>query len=402
MIVNKAYKYELDPNNTQRILFAKHTGVARFAYNWGLEKRKILYQDEKKSTNAIEQHRLLNSLKLSEFPWMYEVSKCAPQEALRDLDRAFRNFFRGIKEGKDFGFPSFKKKGVKESFRLTGTIKIEGDGVQLPRIGIVKLKESPAVKGKILSVTIKKEADRWYVSFTVKEEIPDSNPVEGDPIGVDVGIQSFATFSDGTKVLSPKPLEKNLKRLRRASRQHSRKVKGSKNRKKSALKLSRSHRKIRNIRKDFLHKVSTRLAKTKSVIVLEDLSIKEMLGNNRLSRKISDAGWSEFRSMLAYKTKWYGSQLVIAPRYFASSKICSVCDSRVQELPLHIRQWECSCCKATNDRDVNAAKNLLKLSTGSSPGINACGDTSTGAGQKSARHVSLKQEVMSGIFVHKL
>lgn len=311
---------------------------------------------------------------------MYDVSKCAPQEALRDLDRAFSHFFRGIKQGKKVGFPSFKKKGCRDSFRLTGAIKIEGKTVQLPRLGKIKLKEISSVKGKILSATVTKEADRWYVSITVEEEMPTPKPIIGPPVGIDLGIQTFLTQSDGEKVKSPKPLAKKLKKLRRLSRQHSLKQKGSNNKRKSALKLSRAHRNIRNIRKDFLHKETTRLAKTKSLIVLEDLSIKKMIKNRQLSRQISDVGWSEFRSMLEYKTKWYGSQLVIAPRFYPSSKICSRCKSQIDELPLHVRKWACPHCESSHDRDVNAANNLLNLSTGSSPGIYACGDTSTGAG----------------------
>ena len=162
------------------------------------------------------------------------------------------------------------------------------------------------------------------------------------------------------------------------------------------------HRKNRNIRKDFLHKESTKLAKTKSVIVIEDLDVKNMLGNNKLSRHISDAGWSEFRRMLEYKTRWYGSKLIIAPRFYASSKICSCCGHQIIELPLSIRQWQCNICQSTHDRDENAAKNLVNLSTGSSPGIYACEDTSNGASKKLASYVSLKQEANNGINVHKL
>jgi putative transposase len=304
MKINRAYRYELKPNVNQRILLAKHAGAARFAFNWGLNRRIILYEEEKKSTNAIEQHRLLNDLKGTEFPWLYEVSKCAPQEALRDLDRAFQNFFRGLKTGRQIGFPSFKKKGDHDSFRLTGVIKIEEKKIQLPRLGIINLKERSKLKGKILSATVRREADRWFVSLTVEEEKEEPKPILGEAVGVDVGLKCFAAFSNGKKIFAPKPLARNLKRLKRASRKHSRKVLGSNNRKKSALLLSRLHRKNRNIRKDFLHKESTKLAKTKSVIIVEDLDIKKMLGNNRLSRQISDAGWGEFRRLLEYKTKW--------------------------------------------------------------------------------------------------
>ncbi len=330
MKIHKAYRYELKPNIEQRILLAKHAGCARFAFNWGLQKRIDLYEKEKKSTNAIEQHRLLNSLKTTEFPWMYEVSKCAPQEALRDLDRAFQNFFRGLKTGQQVGFPSFKRKGDRDSFRLTGTIKAEGKKLQLPRFGMLTLKETSKCSGKILSATVTREADRWYVSLTVEQEIADPTPVQGEEVGVDMGITCFAALSNGDKIYAPKPLDNSLKRLKRASKKHSRKVKGSNNRKKSALKLARLHRTNRNIRKDFLHKETTKLAKTKSVIVVEDLDVKKMLTNRALSRKISDAGWNECRRMLEYKTKWYGSKLIIAPKFYPSSKICSACGEQVQ------------------------------------------------------------------------
>jgi putative transposase len=401
MKINSAYRYELKPNISQRILLAKHAGAARFAYNWGLSERKALYEESKKSTNAIEQHKRLNAKKSTEFPWMYEVSKCAPQEALRDLDRAFQNFFRGIKNGEPIGFPSYKKKGGRDSFRLTGTIKIEHKQIQLPRLGVIRLKETSKLEGKILSATLSREADRWYVSLAVEVERPDPKPLEGVPVGIDMGLNVFAVLSNGEKIAAPKPLAKNIKRLKRASRRHSRKALGSRNRKKSAIKLARLHRKNRNIRKDFLHKQTTMLAKTKPVIVLEDLNIKGMLQYKKVSRSISDAGWNEFRTMLEYKTKWYGSKLILAPRFYPSSKTCSECEHVVKELPLAVREWRCEKCQSIHDRDVNAAKNLLRFSTGSSPGIYACEDTSDGAG-KTASHVSLKQELMSGIFVHKL
>lgn len=404
MKINCAYRYELKPNVSQKIHLAKHAGAARFAYNWGLALRIEIYEKEKKSTNAIEQHKLLNSLKETEFSWMYEVSKCAPQEALRDLDKAFKNFFRGIKQSQNVGFPKFKKKSYQDSFRLTGSIKVKRKEIQLPRLGSIKLKENTKVEGKILSTTISREADRWYVSLTVEKDVLTPLPVKGEIVGVDVGLNRFAVFSNGEKITAPKPLEKKIKRLKRLSKQHSRKVKGSKNRKKSALKLARQHRKIRNTRKDFLHKCSTELAKTKSVIVVEDLDIKSMLqGPYNLNRSIHDVGWGEFKRMLEYKTKWCGSSLVVVPRYYPSSKQCSHCGFLKNKMPLSIREWHCPECNSHHDRDINAAKNLRNYYTGSSPGIYACGDSSGGGtGNWSTSHDSLKQELMSGIFVHKL
>jgi putative transposase len=287
---------------------------------------------------------------------MYEVSKCAPQEALRDLDKAFKNFYEGRAN-----FPKFKKKGIHDSFRLTGAIKVFPKHVQLPRLGKIRVKEETVkFKGRVLSATVSREADRWYVSLAVEVEIPDPLPVQGEPVGIDRGLTHFAVFSTGEKVEAPKSLEKSLKKLRRLSRQLSRKQKGSKNRKKAALRLARLHRKIKNQRRDFLHKLSTWLAKTKPVIVVEDLAVKNMARNKHLSRHIADAGWSEFRRMLEYKTKWYGSRLVVAPRFYPSSRRCSECGCILPELKLSTRRWACPKCGAIHDRDVNAAINLLQ------------------------------------------
>ena len=406
MLVRQSYLYELKPNNKQKTLLAKHSGCARFAYNWGLARRMEEHKETQKSSNAIEQHRQLNVLKKTEFPWMYEVSKCAPQEALRDLDKAYKNFFRSLKSGKKIGFPKFKKKGVHDSFRLTGSMRSLKRSVVLPRLDEIRTKERTNVKGRILSVTVSREADRWFVAFAVERKREEYiRTLQETAVGVDVGINSFCALSDGTKIESPKPLEHSLKLLTRRSKQHSKKKIGSANRKKSALKLARFHRKIRNRRSDFLHKVSTMLAKTKSVIGVEDLNVKGMVKNRHLSLRISDAGWSEFLRQLDYKTKWYGSSLVKAPKFYPSSKMCSSCKTIKEKLKLSDRIFRCEKCGLVIDRDVNAAMNLKYLATGSSPGSYACRDTSGGGipiKRESTSHVSLKQEAdakfSSGIF----
>ncbi|MCL6564197.1 MAG: transposase [Firmicutes bacterium] len=365
MKVNRAYRYELNPNAQQRLLLVKHAGAARFAYNWGLVRRIEQYQQSGKTPNAFEQHRELNRLKPTQYPWLYEVSKCAPQEALRDLDRAFRNFFRGRKAGRRVGFPQFRKKGRDDRFRLRGAIRVVGRAVQLPRLGRIRLKEEPQVQGRILSATVSREADHWYVSLTVEVDLPNPEPVRGPSVGIDVGLHHFATVvgDDGTvaKVEAPRPLERSLRCLRRRQRQHTRKRKGSKNRRKSALRLARLYRRIRHQRKDFLHKLTTRLAKTKSVIVVEDLNVSGLLRNHHLARHVADSGWGEFRRMLAYKCLWYGSRLVVANRYYPSSKTCSACGHVLEALPLDVRGWDCPVCGAHHDRDVNAARNLLAM-----------------------------------------
>jgi putative transposase len=356
-------------------------------------------EEKSRFTTSIEQHKVLNSLKASDFPWMYEVSKCAPQEALRDLDKAFKNFTTLRKKGKKIGFPKFKKKGVKDRFRLTGSIKVNTKTIQLPRIGLIRLKEHTGkFSGRILSATVSREVDRWFVSLTVETEKfkPDLSH-QREAVGIDVGLTTFAALSDGTKIDAPKPLNRSLKRLKRLSKKHSRKVKCSQNRKKSAFQLARLHRRIKNQRRDFLHKTSTQLAKTKSVIVIENLNIKGMLKNHSLARHIIDAGWGEFRRMLEYKGAWYGSLVELAPRFFASSKTCSCCGYVMAEMPLNIRSWTCPNCHTTHERDVNAAKNLLNLSTASSAGINACEDSSNGTlVNENVSYESQKQEATSG------
>lgn len=406
MLVNQAFRYELDLNGAQRLLLAKHAGCARFAWNWGLRRRIEQFEqneEEARFTDAIKQHKALNQLKLTEFPWMYEVSKCAPQEALRNLDRAFKNFWQGRKEGREVGFPKFKQKGGRDSFRLTGSIQVKDNKVQLPRLGEIRTKESTEkFQGKILSATVSRQADRWFVSLNVEVERPDPEPVKGEVVGVDVGLNCFAALSNGDKKSAPKPLAAHLKKLKRLSKQHSRKEKGSQNCKKSALKLARLHARIGNIRRDDLHKCSTELAKTKSVIVVEDLHVKGMMENDKLARQIGDAGWGEFRQMLEYKNLWYGSHLVAAPRFLPSSKTYSTCGHKLPELSLAVREWDCPQCQTHHDRDVNAAQNLKNwyLSTASSAGIDACGDSTTlVVAQAAARHESLKQEA-DGIFVH--
>ncbi|MBW8003812.1 MAG: IS200/IS605 family element transposase accessory protein TnpB [Planctomycetes bacterium] len=209
-----------------------------------------------------------------------------------------------------------------------------------------------------------RDLDRCFASFSVKRKRGEYNRTGQDPaIGVDVGLNSFCVLSDGRRIESPKPLEHTLRLLKRRSKQHSRKKLGSANRKKSALRLARLHRRIRNKRKDFLHKLSTQLAKTRSVVVVEELNVRGMMQNHHLSRHIADSGWNQFFTMLSYKTKWYGSRLIKAPRFYPSSKTCCACGSIKPELSLKERQFNCEICGFTIDRDENAARNLEYLST---------------------------------------
>lgn len=368
MIINRAYKTEIFPNNKQRTSLFRHAGTARFVYNWGLQRKEEVYVMNQlpipriKNPTAIDLHKELNRLKKNDYPWMYDVSKCAPQEALRDLDKAFKNFFDGHAK---YPRRKSKKRGI-GSFRLTGTIGGMDSHIQLPRIGKVRLKEKDylPVDGHILSVTISERAGRWFVSLSVEEET-DAPINAGTVAGVDLGINAMATVSDGTKFENPKALNQYSKKIERQQKEVSRRKKGSKNRRRSVRKLAETHMKISDIRKDAIHKATTMLARTKSVIVVEDLNVSGMMKNHNLARAIGDVGMGEFRRQLEYKSLWYGSKVVVADRFYPSSKTCSGCGHIKESLKLSDRIFECDSCHLRIDRDLNAAINLSRLAVSS-------------------------------------
>ncbi|NET42410.1 RNA-guided endonuclease TnpB family protein [Okeania sp. SIO2B3] len=350
----KSFKTKLKLKLQQKTILAKHAGVARHAYNWGLATCIKEYEETKKRPSAITLHKRLVAEVKSINPWYYEVSKCAPQQALRDLERAFKNFLTIPKRG----FPVFKKKGKKDSFYLEGSIKIlKGNYIKLPRIGIVKTYEIlPSVL--IKNVTISKRADSWYISFKYDLEPAPNSPVKKRAvIGVDVGINTLATCSDGTTYANVKAYKQAKKRLVRHQRAVSKKVIGSKNRIKAVKRLAKAHKKVADIRADTLHKITTWLAKNHSTIVIEDLNVSGMLKNHKLASAIADCGFYEFKRQLTYKCEWYGSELVIADRFYPSSQICSHCGHQ-QKMSLSMRTYKCGHCGFTADRDFNAAVNL--------------------------------------------
>jgi putative transposase len=355
-MLHQAYKYELKPNRAQAQLLRASAGAARFAYNWGLEQIFKAINEGTKFPSSVDLHKRLVVLKQDEYSWLYKYSKCAPQEALRDLERAWKNKVKGLAR-----CPKFKAKHhCRDSFRLTGIIKAKGKHVQLPRLGQLRVKESTKkLKGRILSATVSREADRWFVSFSV-ERGPKQKCNKGHkPIGIDLGIKTFIAASNGRSVSSPKFLNRSLKKLARLQRQQARKKKGSNNRHKANIKIARLHRKIRNQRKDLLHKLSTKLTRTKSVICIEDLNVKGMMRNHKLARAISDQGWGEFTRMLEYKADWYGAEVRKVSRWFPSSKTCCVCGYYKADLVLDDRDWVCPNCDTKLDRDFNAAANIL-------------------------------------------
>jgi putative transposase len=366
MIISKTYKIEFRYNKVQETLLYQSCGVARFAYNWGLERKINSYKENKTSPSSIDLHKELILLKrIEEYSWLNEVSKCAPQEALRDLDKAFVNFFRDNK-----GFPKFKSKHKSvNSFRINSKplFKIIESRLYLniPKIGLVRLLENDYLqidKVKFNSYTIIKDGLKWFVCFNVEENIEDPKKLSKAIVGVDLGIKTLATCSNGKVYENPKNLKKHSKKLKRIQRQLARRKVGSKNRYKTKNKLVKLHYKIRCSRKDTLHKMTTELVRTKPItLIIEDLKVKSMLMkdvNSSLKDFISDASFYEIRRQLEYKSKWYGGNIVVADQFFPSSKLCSKCNNKKDDLKLSDRTYICSECGLTIDRDLNASINL--------------------------------------------
>ena len=376
----RAFKTELKPNNKQRSLFLQHAGACRFVYNWALRKKIDAYAAKVKYPTAYDLNKELTQIKQEQFPWMEGLSTKAIKQALLNCDKAFRKFFdacKAKKSGKK-GFPRFKSraKGI-GSFTLYQVGKLTNSSIGLPCVGKVRLKEYGYLPTdqRVISATVSEQAGHWFVSVLldmpdkVETCVKDNHAV----VGIDLGIKTLAVISDGQKFENLKPLKRNLRKLKHCQRYVSRKVKGSANRKKAVLKLGKQHYRIQNIRKDYLHKITTRLTRTKSVIVIEDLNVRGMVKNHKLAQAINDLGLYAFREMLDYKGERYGCRIQVADRYFPSSKRCSVCGNVNSNLALKDRSWACDSCGSHHDRDFNAARNLEQLAVGLTESINACG-----------------------------
>ena len=395
----RSHKIRLVPNEAQAVYFAKACGTARFAWNWALAEWARQYEAHRADPAAPRPsegalRRQLNAAKRQEFPWMLEVTKCAPQEAIIALGVAFRNWFdslSGRRAGPRMGRPDFKRKGkCRDAFKVHGNlVEVDGCRIRIPLLGWVRMRESLRFAGEIKSCTVSRVAGAWHVSLTVEtSDVPARTENQG-AIGVDLGISWLAVTSSGEKVPGPKALGLLLGRLRRLSRAHSRKVKGSANRRKSVGRLARLHWRISNVRGDALHKLSDRLTRENSWLAVEDLGVKGMLGNRSLARHIADAGWGELRRQLEYKAQQRGATVAAVDRFFPSSKTCSECAHVHEGLTLADRQWPCPACGVVHDRDVNAARNLLKRSiadaiaaseqhsAGGGP-VAACGEVGSG------------------------
>ena len=389
--IPKGFKVELNPNNRQVTLFKMNCGASRWAFNWALAKKKEAFEKKEKIPNNIELHRELNKLKGTEvLPWGFEVSKCSFQNGLINCDIAFKNFFARCKKkvkGKK-GFPKFKsKKNEKQSFKLDGSIYIsDKNHIKLPRIGEVKLKESDYIPldAEIKSVTVSSKAGKWFVSCLIEDMVKAAPAPINEAVGVDLGIKVLATCSDGTIFENPKALKKNLKKLKRKQRQLSKKKKGSKNREKAKKKLAKLHNKISNIRKDALHKATSSIVQKNNVIVLEDLSASKMMKNHKFAQSIGDASFYEFRRQVEYKAKWNGQTVIIANRFYPSSKLDHKSGKVNNSLTLADRTIIHD-DGTTTDRDLNAAINLKNYylnnmhnkNTASSAEIKVCGEGSS-------------------------
>jgi len=379
MKISRAYKVEIKPNNIQKTFFSKSFGIARFAYNWGLGLSIKRHEQGEKYLGSIGLHKELCKIKKTEYPFMYEISKQVPQNALRDLDKSFKNFFRGLNGPQRVGFPVFKhKKKTKQSFRIDGnTIKISDSHIKLPKMKEIKLKENnyiPTINAKYINATISKSIDRWFVSVLVDhDESVDGKQIE-EIVGIDVGIKQLTTCSNGDVVYNPKFINRYEHRLKRSQQSLSKKKKGSFNREKQVVKVAKIHRKIKASRLDGIHKMTSSITKTKCrAIVLEDLDIKGMMKDSKFAKLIADSSWFEIKRQLKYKTLFYGGKVFTIDRFFPSSKMCSNCNTIKDDLKLSDRIYNCT-CGFSMDRDLNASINIQNYYTASSAEFKALGE----------------------------
>lgn len=362
-ILTRTHKIRLYPNNKQITYFQKACGVSRFAYNWALARSIEMYeQDNTVKFDAFALMREINSIKREQFPWMLEVTKCAPQEAIRvNLNTAYSKFFKN-----QAGFPKFHRKGRRDSFHISNTVfSLNSKSIRIPKLGWIRMAEELRFKGKILRATVSRTADKWFVSITVELPNPEFNPnSENQAIGVDLGVKTLATLSDGTVFQGPKATKKYEQKLRRLNQSLSRKTGSKKGEVKSAnfrkaqMKLARLHAKIANSRNDCTHKATSQIASNYDIIGIEDLSVQDMAQGHKMAKSVLDMSFYEFRRQIEYKAEALDKRVVVANRFYPSSKTCSRCGEAKNDLSLSERVYICAFCGFSCDRDLNAAINL--------------------------------------------
>jgi len=382
MRLQRGFRFRLKPTKSQREQLVNFSGGCRFIYNRGLEERKKTYETTGQTLSYYDQNNALTLLKKEqETGWLGDIHSQILQQALKDLNFAFIHFFRRVKQKEIPGYPRFKSKGIKDSFRYPQGVKIESDSVYLPKIGWVRFRKSRDIEGKLKQSTISRKGDHWYVSFSCemeKEEPPRVPISEEKAIGIDVGLIHFAVCSTGKEnkqtIIPPKKIFKTyLPRLRVLSRRLSKKQKGSNNWKKAKRQLARLYAKIEYVRDDFAHQLSTQVVKSHDVICVESLQISKMMkkGQRALTRSIADASWHRFFTYLKYKAQERGKHFVEVGKYFPSTQLCSSCGHK-QKMGLSQRTFECESCHLSIGRDYNSS---ISIKAAGLSVLNACGAT---------------------------
>ncbi len=377
----RVHKIKLDPHQEQDVYFRKACGVARHAYNGALATWKRQYEAGEKPNEA-NLRKQYNAIKPVEFPWALEVTKCAPQQAIKNAGKAYKNFFDRLKKGRDVGYPTFKKKGLRDSFRAdngpatkgANAVPTEGKNIKRPIVGWIRLREAVRFSGTIQSTTVSLMADGGYISVLVETQDVLQAKTNHGVVGIDLGLKTFATLSTGEFIKGPKAHRALGKRLRRLNQSLAKKTKGSANFRKAKTKRSKRHKRIADIRQDAVHKLSHRLSTEFSVIGIEDLNVKGMSRNGKLGRSVGDAGMRMFRTQVEYKAAMTGSFLYVHPRFAPSTKVCSGC-GQLHDMPLGKDTLSCD-CGLVIDRDLNAS---IILKTAASSAVGASGENGSGA-----------------------
>lgn len=371
MEVKRAYRFRFYPTPEQEVNLARTFGCARFAYNHMLRLRTDAWFKEQKRIGYHETSARLTAMKKDpEFVWLNEVSSVPVQQALRHLQTAFANFF--TKRAK---YPAFKRKdGPQAAEYTTSAFRWDGKALRLAKMDAplaIRWSRTIPRAAKVTTVTVSKDAaGRYFVSLLCDDVVAQKPKVDGQ-VGIDLGLTHFAILSTGEKIASPNTFRKYEASLAKRQRRLAKKQKGSANRRKAKLKVARLHARITDVRRDSLHKLSTRLVNENQVIAIETLSVSNMQKNRHLAKSIGDAGWSEFVKQLTYKAQWYGRTLIGIDRWYPSSKRCSVCGHTVSKLPLRMREWVCPECGTHHDRDINAARNVLAAGLA----VSVCGES---------------------------